>query len=148
MKMTVKVEGMDDLKKTMLEVLEEMKQATGDGADACAERLAVIVRRNAPDGPPNPKRGAGLKIKNNVITKKLPDKPGYPSVTMVGIDAKVGHQHIVEFGTGPRWHTSGKSVGTMPASGFFRKSIDEGRQQIAGIMQTHCRKPIERRGGR
>ena len=145
---TVKVTGMDALKKEMKAITEEMKRACGEGTDACADRLAAIVRRNAPDGPPNPKRGPGLKIKNNVITKKLPDKPGYPSVTMVGIDAKVGHQHMVEFGTGPRQHASGKSVGTMPASGFFRKSIDEGRRQIVGTMQTHCRKPIERRGGK
>lgn len=139
---TIKVTGMDALKKEMKAVMEEMKKACGEGTDACADRLAAIVRRNAPRGPTG-------NLQRAVTTKKLPDKPYYPAVTMVGLDYRIApHQHLVEFGTGPRQHASGKSVGTMPASGFFRKSIDEGRRQIVGTMQTYCRKPIERRGGR
>jgi hypothetical protein len=131
--MIVKVEGMDVLKKEMKAVMEEMKKACGEGTEACADHLAGIVRRNAPRGPTG-------NLQKAVTTKKLPDKPYYPAVTMVGLDYGIApHQHLVEFG---------KSVGTMPASGFFRKSIDEGRRQIVGTMQTYCRKPIERRGGR
>ena len=136
MRMIVKVEGMDVLKKEMKAVMEEMKKACGEGTKACADHLAGIVRRNAPRGD--------RQSAESHSPKKLPDKPYYPAVTMVGLDyGQAPHQHLVEFGTGPRRHASGKSVGTMPASGFFRKSIDEGRRQIVGTMQTHCRKPIE-----
>lgn len=139
MKMTFTVTGMDELKKEMKAVMEEMKEACGEGTEAAADRLAGILRRNVPEGP----RG---NLKKAVTTKKLPDKPYYPAVTMVGLDYGIApHQHLSEFGTGPRQHRSGKSVGAMPATGFFRKSIDQGRKQITGTMASSCRKPIERR---
>jgi hypothetical protein len=140
MNMTVKVTGMDELKKEMKAVMEEMKKACGDGTEACADRLASIVRRNAPRGPTG-------NLQKAVTTKKLPDKPYYPAVTMVGLDYGIApHQHLVEFGTGPREHASGKSVGAARPNPFFRQSIDEAHF-VTDMMRSHCKKPIEKRGG-
>ncbi len=141
MALKFKIEGMEELKAEMNRLLGEMREATGDGVEACAESLAEIVRNNTPEGPTK-------NLKRAVTTKKLPDKPRYPPTTMVGLDYGIApHQHLVEFGTGPRYHKSGKSVGYMPAQGFFRRAIDQASGRIENIMRSHAKKPIERRGG-
>jgi HK97 gp10 family phage protein len=35
--------------------------------------------------------------------------------------------HLIEFGTGPRYHRSGKSTGVMPAQPFLRPAWDNGK---------------------
>lgn len=141
MALKFKIEGMEELKAEMNRLLGEMREATGDGVEACAESLAEIVRNNTPVG----KTG---NLKRAVGTKKLPNKWGYPPTTLVGVDYKIApYQHLVEFGAGPRYHKSGKSVGAMPASGFFRRSIDQAAGRIENIIRSHAKKPIERRGG-
>ncbi len=141
MAVKITVTGMDELKAEMKKLLAEMRDATGEGVTACAEALAEIVRNNTPEGPTK-------NLKRAVTTKKLPDKPRYPPTTMVGLDYSIApHQHLVEFGTGPRYHKSGKATGYMPALGFFRRSIDQAGSRIENIMRSHAKKPIERRGG-
>jgi|GEM_PF-2677787 hypothetical protein len=140
MALKFKITGMDELKKEMNQLIKEMREATGEGVQESAERLAGVVRRNAPEGPTG-------NLGKAVTTKGLPDKWGYPPTTLVGLDYGIApHQHLVEFGTAPRHHKSGKSVGAMPASGFFRASIDEAGY-IVDIMRKHAKKPIKKRGG-
>ncbi len=139
-KLKFKITGMDELKKEMNQLLQEMKEAAGEGVQDGAERLAEVVRRNAPRGPTG-------NLKDAVTTKKLPDKPGYPSTTLVGLDYGIApHQHLVEFGTGPRYHKSGKSVGSMPASGFFRESIEQAGY-VVDMVRTKAKNPVKKRGG-
>ncbi len=42
----------------------------------------------------------------------------------IGPSTEFPHAHLVEFGTGPRVSKSGKSSGSMPASGFMRRAFD------------------------
>lgn len=43
--------------------------------------------------------------------------------------------HLIEFGTGPRYHKSGKFVGIMPASPFMRPAWDAHSGQVLQTMR-------------
>jgi HK97 gp10 family phage protein len=45
------------------------------------------------------------------------------------------HGHLVEFGTGPRYHKSGKYVGIMPPEPFMRPAWDGNSGKVLGIMR-------------
>ncbi len=139
-KFKIVITGIEELQVNINKLLEEMKDATGQGVEESAELLAEIIRSNAPEGPTG-------RLRRSVTTKRLPDKWGYPPTTMVGLDYNVApHQHIVEFGTGPRYHKSGKSVGAMPANPFFRKSLEQAGFAVE-VIRRHAKKPITKRGG-
>ena len=139
MKMKVEVKGMKELEREMKKVVAEMKDALQMGTEEAASSVANIIRSNAPAGPTG-------NLKKSVTTKLLPRKRDYPEVTMVGCDYSIApHQHLVEFGSGPRYHASGKYVGQMPANPFFRRSIDGARGLIKNRIEERARGPIKRR---
>ena len=134
-KWKVEVKGMKELQREIDNVAEEMKDALQMGTEEAASAVAGIIRSNAPGS-----------IAEAVETKPLPQGKNYPEVTMVGINyRKAPHQHLVEFGSGPRYHASGKYVGQMPAQPFFRQSIDGARSLIKGRIEERASGPIERR---
>jgi HK97 gp10 family phage protein len=64
-----------------------------------------------------------------------------------------GHTaHIVEFGTGPRYLKSGKSVGEMPPDPFLRPAFDaEARltvERLKPILRSEIDKAVTRRAAR
>ena len=131
----VEIKGMDKLNKEIDKIVQEMRDDLQMGTYEAANAVAAIIRSNAPGS-----------ISEAVETRPLPQKEGYPEVTMVGIShAKAPHAHIVEFGTGPRYHASGKYVGQMPANPFFRRSIDGARGLIKNRIEERARGPIKRR---
>ena len=135
MKMRVEVKGIKELEKELDRVAQEMRDSLNMGTVDAAEATASTIRRHAPG-----------KISEAVATKPLPRKSNYPEVTMVGVDFfKAPHSHLVEFGTGPRYHASGKYVGQMPADPFFRRSIDEARGTIKNTIRDRAKEPIDRR---
>ena len=135
----VKVKGMKELEREIDKVANEMKDALQMGTEEAANSVASIVRSNAPAGPTGNLQGA-------VETKPLPRRDGLPEVTMVGLNYnKAPHQALIEFGTGPRYHASGKYVGQMPAQPFFRRSIDGARGLIKNRIEERARGPIKRR---
>ncbi len=130
------IRGVEQLRQAMSGLGVELKEAAGMGVDESADYLANEVKFRAPGS-----------LHKAVKTKKLPDKEGWPKTTLVGLDYKIApHQHLVEFGSGPRHHKSGKSTGSMPASGFFRKSI-ENTGYIVKVVEKHAKGPVKRRGG-
>lgn len=139
MKMQVRVEGIEELSRAIEDLRREMAGALEAGVDEAAQMAVPVVRSNAPEGPTR-------NLKKAVRTKKLPPRPGMPSVTMVGLDYGIApHQSLVEFGSGQRYHASGKYVGQMPATGFFRKSIRQIRSLVRGAITARVREPIDRR---
>lgn len=135
MKMQVKVTGMKELQKNMADVVKELEDAMEGGTQEAADYAAGILRRNAPGS-----------LSKGVATKPLPRKGNYPPNTMVGLlwDG-YQHAHLVEFGTGPRYTSSGAYRGQMPANPFFRRSIDEAKSGIKQRIKEAGKGPIDRR---
>ena len=131
----VKVKGIKELEREIDKVANEMKDALQMGTDEAASSVATIIRSNAPGS-----------ISEAVETKPLPQRDRYPEVTMVGVNYnKAPHSHLIEYGSGPRYHASGKYVGQMPANPFFRRSIDGARGLIKNRIEERARGPIKRR---
>lgn len=130
----VDVKGMKDLEKEMDRVVNEMKDSLEMGTEEAAESTVSRIKGNAPGS-----------LKRAVTTKKLPERPNMPQVTMVGLLWQgFQHQHLVEFGTGPRYY-QGAYRGQMPADGFFRRSIDQSEGMIKNTIRNHAQDPINRR---
>ncbi len=75
-------------------------------------RTARIIRSQAKDSRRPEKEEVRVFVGPNYARSEAGSK-GYAP-----------HAHLVEFGTGPRWHESGKYVGQMPAKPFMRPAFD------------------------
>lgn len=126
----VKVTGMDEIKREMKRVVKEMEGELQMGTNEAAERVASMLKANAPRGPTG-------NLARSPATKPLPPRHGYPQVTIVGCDYQIApHQHLVEFG----------SVRSR-ANPFFRRTIDGARSAIRSVIRSRAENPIKRRGG-
>ena len=73
---------------------------------------------------------------------------------VLGPDLKKGayHAHLVEFGTGPRYHESGRYVGEMPAQPFLRPAFDAeaapSLDRLKPILASEIEKAVSRRAAR
>ena len=56
--------------------------------------------------------------------------------------------HLEEFGTGPRFHKSGKYVGIMRARPFMRPAWDMTKQQVLDRLRVDLAREIEKAVGR
>ena len=73
----------------------------------------------------------------------------YQATVDIGPDKDVRHAHLVEFGTGPRFHDNGKPVGSMPPSPFVRPAWDTqggavAQGRIRGVLGQELAKSIAR----
>jgi HK97 gp10 family phage protein len=56
--------------------------------------------------------------------------------------------HLEEFGTGPRFHRSGKFTGSMSARPFMRPAWDQTRQQVLELLSAELASEIQKSLGR
>lgn len=52
------------------------------------------------------------------------------------VGASAPHAHLVEFGTGPRFHKSGKYVGQMPPNPWMRPAWDDNRDAVLNRLRA------------
>jgi HK97 gp10 family phage protein len=74
-------------------------------------------------------------------------KPGKGRRVMY-VGATAPHAHLVEFGTGPRYHKSGKYVGFMTPYPFLRPAWDMHKDEVLANLATAIRKEISKATGR
>lgn len=110
-------------------------------SDAMQEEALPIVADAKARAPVAPKEGGTLRDAITVSTKlsksqrKAADRKGkdvvaaYVGPSYERFGGKFApHGHLVEFGTGPRFHKkTGKYVGEMPAQPFMRPAFDGGK---------------------
>ncbi len=126
----VEVTGTAELQHALDMVARELADAMETGTNEAAEVVAGMVRAQAPVGPTG-------NLRRGVQTKRLSRSDVYPATTLVGVDYGIApHQHLVEFGTGPRYAKgTGAYRGQMPPQPFFRATIDAARGVIKGILR-------------
>lgn len=54
------------------------------------------------------------------------------------------HAHLMEFGTGPRYHKSGKYVGQVSPQPFMRPAWDANRNKVLEILSDSIRVEIDK----
>jgi HK97 gp10 family phage protein len=129
----MKLTGARELQRALQRLPDELqpelvKRALEEAAEPMRAEMAAL----APDAPPI---GQGLSD-NIIISDRVTDgqKKDAPSaqkdevVIFVGVDGErpgiAPHGALVEWGTGPRYHESGKYVGQMPAIPFARPAFE------------------------
>lgn len=104
--------------------------------------------------PRKGKRGKGFHTGNlyrSMAVKTIRGMGGWAAI--IGPKWPGGvHGHLVEFGTKPRYHKSGKFVGAMPARPFLRPAFDmalpEAKRRIREVVEKGIAREARRaRGG-
>lgn len=75
------------------------------------------------------------------------EKPG-PSRRVMYVGSTAPHAHLVEFGTGPRFHKSGKYVGIMPPDPFLRPAWDAHKDEVLANLSQAIKEEIAKAIGR
>lgn len=121
-----------EMSKTVLRnALKKAAKPTQEAAEA-----------NAPVGPTGNLKG-GIIVSTKLKDRTVRSKTGV--IVFVGADAvKAPHAHLVEFGTGPRFHESGKYVGQMPANPFFRNAWDATKKQDLDVFTSEMGNELQK----
>jgi HK97 gp10 family phage protein len=120
----------------LLEAFDELPKAVGqqvltDICNRAAQPIVQAAKALAPDDPDHPgslkdsigvRKWKGRKWTGVVIGPKWPEG---------------AHGHLLELGTGPRYHkTTGKYVGIGPAKPFMRPAWDANKGAALDIMRN------------
>lgn len=131
-------------------VLQELAKGTAKGVARRAMKAALMpVLTDAQAAVP--KGGTGNLAAGLSITSKLNKNQARGAkddradgVLTMYVGAQSPHAHLPEFGTGPRFHKSGKFVGVMPARPFLRPAWDNNSAKVLEILAAQLRVEIEK----
>lgn len=118
-------------------MLAELPKAMGKAVlRKSLNKAGRVIRNEAKQNAPVGETG-NLKKSMIVSTKlhgrKVKSRQGV--IVFVGADhMEAPHAHLVEFGTAPREHKSGKSTGQMPANPFFRNAWDAKKDEAMKVL--------------
>jgi hypothetical protein len=143
MSMKLKIEGAGDIEKA----LAQFARGTSKGIGRRAMKKALKPVQRAAEG-------SAFEI---AITSKLaPRQRGMArgDQTRSKVSLYVGpvqqdgshapHAHLIEFGTGDRYHKSGKYVGFVLADPFMRPAWDANQQVMLSILRAEIWNEIEK----
>lgn len=135
--------GDGQLEKALLQLPKAAsKQVLRNSLKAAALPVAVEAARRAPRG----QEGGPHLADSITVSTKLTRRQRTSRVKAGAVEVFVGprarHAHLVEFGTGPRYHKSGKYVGQMPAQPFMRPAWDSRRRLALEILKRQIWKEI------
>lgn len=134
----VRIEGMDEVQKAMQQAARRMEHQNIEPIlRNGAEVMAQAARSAVPRGPTG-------NLASAIIVKRQGNDD--PPVYLAAVDRRrAPHAHLVEFGTGPRYHaTTGKYVGHMPPQPFWRPSWDSVRGIIEGMLRNGIAQRVKR----
>ena len=124
-------------------------QGVSSGMRRALQPVAAAARSYAP-GSLSERIRIAPTIKAGQQAQSL-EKPGRGRKVMY-VGSTAPHGHLVEFGTGPRYHANGKYVGIMPPDPFLRPAWDANKDEVLANLATAIRdeiaKALERRTSR
>lgn len=131
-------------------LLESMpRQLAGQGVTAglrkALQPVAAAARSYAP-GSLDTRIRIAPTIKAGQQGQSL-EKPG-PGKRVMYVGATAPHAHLVEFGTGPRYHKSGKYVGIMTPDPFLRPAWDAHKDEVLATLAQAIKEEIAKAIGR
>lgn len=153
MSIDVRLEGFSELE----EALDQLSKSAGRGVlkrglKKAAQPTADLMNSLAPEGPTGNLKGSivvGSKLsKNQTGEHRKLVRDDRSSVEMfVGADYNLSgrHAHLVEFGTGPRFHKeTGRFVGSMPPQPFARPAWDQDQEAMLERLSEELWAEIEK----
>jgi len=136
----LKLEGFKEFDKFLKKLPEQpLRRATRGAIRASAKPITKQIKANL----------KGHKHTGNLARSVTVQNRKFRTVSkvavLVGFKKPQGnHAVLVEFGTGPRVTSSGKSTGSMPALRFFTRALDSTKTQQASVMKTELKKRFEK----
>lgn len=129
--MSLEFVGGKRAQKRIQKLLDAVRSDTAKKINSAA---ALIVKNNIKGEAPK----ADGALKRSVVIRRKKYS------MLVWTDKVIApHAHLVEFGTGPRFHKStGKYVGEMPANPFFARGRNKSRSQVAAVLPAGYKKLI------
>lgn len=123
--------GLREMQRALQRLPDELQRPlVKEALMEAAKPMRDMAEELAPDAAPF---GQGL-ITNIIVSddvtsaQKEPPERKDEAKVYVGVDGLrpdfAPHAHLVEYGTGPRFHESGKYVGEAPAQPFMRPAFD------------------------
>lgn len=144
MKPTLSLRGGRDLDLA----LQELAKTTAKrlARKAMADALSPVeeaARDLAPKGPTgNLRESVAVSHRLNPSQAAEAPREGQHVLHMY-VGANAPHAHLVEFGTGPRRHKSGKFVGAMPPNPWMRPAWDGNSDAVLARLTDALREQIE-----
>ncbi len=133
----INIDGMEDIKKAFENYLkllpvDQVESELLDGAKV----MYSAVKANTPRGETG-NLLKGIKVKH--LDRLGNDKPRSAIVA-----SYAPHDHLVEFGTKPRFTKAGKYTGIMPARSFFRETVDTYKDDVMRAMTNDFSAMLDR----
>ncbi|AUR04248.1 phage protein, HK97 gp10 family [Phaeobacter inhibens] len=143
MSMKMKIEGAGDIERA----LGALARGTAKGVTRRAMKKALQPVARAAEGSPfviavtsKLARGQKGRARRDQGRSKIAMYVG--PVQQDGSHAP--HAHLIEFGTGDRYHESGKYVGAVMADPFMRPAWDANRERVLEILKREIWAEIEK----
>ncbi|WP_137387969.1 HK97-gp10 family putative phage morphogenesis protein [Rhodoligotrophos defluvii] len=137
---TFKLEGAKELDRALAELPKAYaKSALRDMLKKAAKPVADAARARAPEGPNRKLRGSirvSTRLKESQRRGRV--KRGAVEIFIGATYPPGNNAHLVEFGTGPRYHKNGKYVGQMPPKPFMRPAWDASKDQALAILREEA----------
>ncbi len=131
----VEIIGLPELYKQLDEIGKSMSsEQVEDALLVGAMTLQQAVKQAAPRGPTG-------NLRKDIKVKQLPKRGDAPKSAIV--KSLAPHDHLVEFGSKPRFTKSGKYTGIMPAHPFFRPAVDANREGVFSQIVEDLKKTID-----
>jgi HK97 gp10 family phage protein len=154
MRASVKVDGMQDLQAEFEKLANpaQRKASARRALRKAAEPLAQIASGMAPraSGKLSASIGYGTRLskRQSGLHRKMFKDDRVAVEMFVGASYAMGgggrHAHLQEFGTGPRYHKSGKYVGQVSAQPFLRPAWDSYQATMLETIQTELWADLQR----
>lgn len=149
MSVRVQVTGLRELERTLRMVGEKMRKkilrkAMRKGALPIAKAARARAPRDRKHEGKIAKDLRGIALHRSIAVRSARKRRGGQEDLSVRVTATVPHAHLVEYGTGPRYHADGKYVGQAPAQPFMRPAFEETKGQAQAIVAREIAAGIER----
>jgi HK97 gp10 family phage protein len=142
MSASLKVIGFKEMDALLQAIPRQLAgQGVSSGMRRALQPVAAAARNYAP-GSLSERIRIAPTIKAGQQAQSL-EKPGKGRKVMY-VGATAPHAHLVEFGTGPRYHANGKYVGIMPPDPFLRPAWDANKDEVLATLATAIRDEIEK----
>lgn len=150
MRIDMRLEGFRDMERTLARMKTATAKATVRRAMRRAlEPVAEAARATAPVGEDG--YNDGYLQRSIAVAQHLTKRQAREArlreasdVAYMFVGPSAPHAHLVEFGSGPRFQTSGRFVGSMPANPFMRAAWDGNRAEVLRILSEQMRTEIDK----
>ncbi len=144
MKPSLALRGAAELDRALQDLAKTTAKRTARKAMGTSlEPVEAAAKALAPVGPTGNLRDS-VTISHKLKPSQAAGAPREGKhVLHMYVGASAPHAHLVEFGTGPRFHKSGKFVGVMPPNPWMRPAWDGNRDAVLAGLAAALRAEIE-----